>query len=252
MSPIPESKEKNGGKNRKTKRKTKKVQKLKKPFSKKLGGVSPTNHRYFRGIISDYRNRLSNNPNRIPMLRLGYYIHGLLEQLYNSSEYRDYINLVYDIITDTDTIISLNNEVIRINRYRDEIAFNYITRSIIDRFTQIISYREIEYALLINNLIFQENSEFIGTTDMLNYKPEIERTILELHSITTNTMRPNRRRAIIRAYTNFINHSIFTERVGFLPITPDETLSSTPETPDETSPFIPQTPDETPPGTPPN
>ena len=65
-------------------------------------------------------------------------------------------------------------------------------------------------------------------------------------------MRPNRRRAIIIEYIDFINHSIFTERVGFLPRTPDETLSSTPETPDETPQFIPQTPDETPPGTPTN
>ena len=65
---------------------------------------------------------------------------------------------------------------------------------------------------------------------MLNYKPEIERTIIDLHS-----MRLNRRRAIIRAYTNFINHSIFTHRIGFLPRTPDETPPSNPEISNETS-----------------
>ena len=133
LSPIPESEEKTGGKNRKTKRKTRKVQKLKQLFSKKIGGVSPPPPTYFRDILSDYRNRLLNNHNRVPMYDFGYFVFNILEELYRSNRYKDYIDAVYDIITDSDTIISLYKENLGVQRRSGQrmtriTAFEFITK----------------------------------------------------------------------------------------------------------------------------
>ena len=216
LSPIPESEEKTGGKNRKTKRKTRKVQKLKQLFSKKIGGVSPPPPTYFRDILSDYRNRLLNNHNRVPMYDFGYFVFNILEELYRSNRYKDYIDAVYDIITDSDTIISLYKENLGVQRRSGQrmtriTAFEFITNTILNRFNQIIDNGNIDDATLINTLIYQERSELTGVEE---YKPEIERTIIDLHSIIPNSVEITRsqKNKMVRKYIKFINNPIFVVR----------------------------------------
>ena len=195
LSPIPESKEKNGGKNRKTKRKTKKVQKLKQLFSKKIGGVSPPPPIYFRNVLSDYRNRLLNNHNRVPMYDFGYFVFNILEELYRSNRNSDYVYAVYDIITDSDSIISLYKENLSVQRRSGQrmtriTAFEFITSTILNRFNQIIDNGNIDDATLINTLIRQERSELTGVEE---YKPEIENTIGQLQTIDIDSVGEHRR-----------------------------------------------------------
>ena len=237
LSPIPESKEKNGGKNRKTKRKTKKVEKLKQPFSKKLGGVSPPPPRHFRHVLSNYRNRLLNNQNRVPMFSFGYYVFNILEELYRSNRHKDYIDAVYDIITDSDTIISLYKDSVNVQRrsdlrMRSINAFDYIIAYILKRFTQIIDNGHIDDVISIYTLIYQERSELSGVEE---YHPEIESTIIELRSIDLDSVEITRSQKykMLRKYIKFINNPIFIE----------DFISSN---------YYPETPPFTPPGTPPN
>ena len=244
LSPIPESKEKNGGKNRKTKRKTNKVQKLKKPFSKKLGGVSPPPRRQFRDIIRDilsnYRNRLLDNQNRVPMLRFGYYVFNILEELYRYNGNKDYINAVYVIITDSNTIISLYKDSLNVRRRRRVNGFEFIIDYILNKFNEIIDNGPIDDVILINTLIYQERSELTGEEE---YQPEIESTIVELQSLDPDSVgiTRNQKTTMLRKYINFINNPIFIE--DFI------SRNYYPETPPFTPPF---TPPGTPPGTPPN
>ena len=251
LSPIPESKEKNGGKNRKTKRKTNKVQKLKKPFSKKLGGVSPPSRRQFRDIIRDilsnYRNRLLDNQNRVPMLRFGYYVFNILEELYRYNGNKDYINAVYVIITDSNTIISLYKDSLNVRRSnvqrrRRVNGFEYIIAYILNTFNEIIDNGPIDDVILINTLIYQERSELTGEEE---YQPEIESTIVELQSLDPDSVgiTRNQKNTMLRKYINFINNPIFIE--DFI------SRNYYPETPPFTPPGTPPEP-FTPPGTPPN
>jgi hypothetical protein len=213
LSPIPESKEKNGGKNRKTKRKT-----------KKIGGVSPPPPIYFRNVLSDYRNRLLNNHNRVPMYDFGYFVFNILEELYRSNRNSDYVNAVYDIITDSDNIISLYKENLSVQRRSGQrmtriTAFEFITSIILNRFNQIIDNGNIDDATLINTLIRQERSELTGVEE---YKPEIENTIVELQSIDIDSVEITRsqRNRMVRKYRDFINNPIF---IGTPPGTPPDT-----------------------------